>query len=176
MARAFCGRCGKRPVVVTVRHQDLCERCERYYARKETRMTISDEDLELFKGGGSLGDHRARAEAEAERNRQLHEAHVVSSNYDDDGLAADRARAQAIGGDIVGTTRLSTWARYDKGNEQSLRVRPDGDPDVIEDYYQTDDTVAEENRRQGTPDAVSVARYAGPSVGKAGLAFPQRFA
>jgi hypothetical protein len=138
-------------------------------------VTLSDEDLKLFEGRGSHGHHRVQAEAERARLRQLHLDHTVTGYTGDDDVAADRARAQAIGADIVGSTPLSTWARYDNRNRQALAVRPDCDADV-EDYEQVDDTTEEEARRWGP--AQTVAKYDRQlGVGDSMIAFPrQRFA
>lgn len=136
-------------------------------------MAWTDEDVAAMVGYGSQA-RRAEEDREWERLRQIHLAAVRRTDYDDDGLARDRERARAIGGDVRGTTPLSTWARHDKGNQQSLAVRPDGDLDVVEDYFGEDpDSIAEDNRRWG--EAVTVAKIDNrPRVGDAGLAFPPR--
>ncbi len=135
---------------------------------------LTDEQIASFQGMGSQG-RRAEEDRERERNRQIHLDHVVTGYSDDDDVSPDRERVRQLGGDVVGTTPLSTWARLVESDRRSLAVRPDGDLDQdIESYYSDPDDLTEENRRWG--EAVTVAKIPGPTVGGAGLAFPRRFA
>lgn len=114
-------------------------------------MTLTDADLEAFRGMGSQG-RRQQEQAEFDRNRQLHLNAVRRSTYNE--VSPDRERVRQLGGDVVGTTPLSTWARTDARNRQAHAVRSDGDFDVFGDP----DDLAEENEQLGTPDAVSIAK------------------
>lgn len=116
---------------------------------------LTPEQIASFAGYGSLA-HRAEEDAEREHNRQIHLAAVRTGYTGDDDAASDRERVAAIGGRLTGTTPITSWERMEAGNEQSLRVRPGGDPDVAEDYdEQLDDTTEEEARRWGPAETVA---------------------
>ena len=140
---------------------------------------LSDSDIASFAGIGSQG-RRAEEDRERERLRQIHLAAVRRTDYDDDDLARDRERVRAIGGELRGTTRLSTFKRLTASTDRSLRVRPGGDlDDDVEEYVAAGlDPDSPEAEAEALGQAQTVAKFddGRPTVGTAGLAFPQRFA
>ena len=83
MVLRFCNRCGKqRPgePLIDYRSMVLCPACLRHLYRKDTNVTLTDEEIAEFAGMGSRGDHRKRAEAERAHHAEFTRAHVRSSH------------------------------------------------------------------------------------------------